>query len=85
MVVFTNVLEKGYQETATVSGTTSVKLKGSASIGDEDGPVTDLLVVDAMDLVQPSIEQNAFFLVTARYVYCGARCCTLWIVVMDLL
>ena len=69
VVLYTIVLEKGYQTTDTVSGTTSVKLKGSGSIGDESGPATDLLVVDAMDLVQPSMEQNAFFLVTARYMF----------------
>ena len=67
VVLFTIVSQKGYQVTDTVSGTTSVKLKGSGAIGDINGPINDLLVVDAMDLVQPSFEQNAFFLVTARY------------------
>ena len=63
VVVFTIILEKGYQDTAVVSGTTSVKLKGSGSIGDESGSLDDLIPLDAMDLVQPSFEENAFFIV----------------------
>ena len=74
VVLYTIAWEKGYQTTDTVSGTTSVKLKGSGSIGNESGPATDLLVVDAMDLVQPSVEQNAFFLVTARYCTSSWNC-----------
>mmetsp|Transcript_38665 Transcript_38665/g.61717 ORF Transcript_38665/g.61717 Transcript_38665/m.61717 type:complete len:392 (+) Transcript_38665:19-1194(+) len=58
--------EKGYQDTDTASGTTSAKIKGSASIGDVNGPLQDLIPFDAMDLVQPSMEENSFFLITAR-------------------
>ena len=67
VVMFTILWEKGYQDTAPVSGTTSIKLKGTGSIGNESGPWQELLPLDAMDLVQPSIEENAFFVVTARY------------------
>ena len=67
VVVFTIMMEKGYQHTAPVSGTTSIKLKGTASIGNASGPRHELIPLDAMDLVQPQIEENAFFLVTARY------------------
>lgn len=66
VLLFTIILEKGYQSTATVSGTTSIKLKGTGSIGNESGPWQDLLPLDAMDLVQPAIEEDAFFVVTSR-------------------
>ena len=66
VVLFTIVWDKGYQDTDQVSGTTSIKLKGSASIGDENGPIENLIPLDAMDLVQPPMEENAFFITTAR-------------------
>eukprot|EP01083_Nonionella_stella_P125466 379507_1 len=65
VIVFTIFIDKGYQATGTVSGTTSVKLKGSGSIGDVNGPIANLRPLDAMDLVQPSMEENAFFVITA--------------------
>merc|ERR1719334_3027319 len=44
-----------------------IKLKGSASIGDDQNytEITELEPLDAMDLVRPSMEENAFFLTTA--------------------
>eukprot|EP01083_Nonionella_stella_P234965 826716_1 len=65
VVIFTILVDKGYQDTAEVTGTTSIKLKGSGSIGDDNGPIEDLIPVDAMDLVQPSMEEDAFFIITA--------------------
>ena len=49
------------------AGTTLVKIKGSGSIGDDVTltAITDLEPLDAMDLVRPSMEENAFFLITA--------------------
>ena len=67
VVLFTIFMEKGYQNTTTAYGTTSIKLKGTGSIGDESGSRQELIPLDAMDLVQPQIEENAFFIVTARY------------------
>merc|ERR1719410_1238649 len=66
VALFTVYLDKGYQDTDQVTGTTSIKLKGSASIGDENGPIENLIPLDAMDLVQPPMEENAFFIITAR-------------------
>eukprot|EP01084_Bolivina_argentea_P181873 314071_1 len=68
VVAFTIVWDKGYQATDEVTGTTSAKLKGTGCIGNytnfED--FTDLTVLDAMDLVVPSMEENAFFITTAQ-------------------
>jgi len=64
VAIWTLLVEKGYQSSAPVSGTTSIKVKGSGSIGNESGPLLDLLPLDAMDLV--AIEENAFFVVTSR-------------------
>lgn len=68
IVAYTIVGQKGYQETSGVSGSTSIKVKGTGSIGDVNGPISELLPLDAMDLVQPSIEQNSLFVVTARVI-----------------
>ena len=65
VVAYTIILEKGYQSNDTVTGTTSVKLKGRGAIGDENGAIEDLVPLDSMDLVQPSMEENAFFVVTS--------------------
>ena len=62
VIVFTVVEDRGYQQTGQVSGSTSIKLKGSASIGDENGPLQDLIPLDAMDLVL-SIHTNLSYLV----------------------
>jgi len=64
VAIWTLLVEKGYQSSAPVSGTTSIKVKGSGSIGNESGPLLELLPLDAMDLV--AIEENAFFVVTSR-------------------
>eukprot|EP00483_Globobulimina_turgida_P003554 UN03560 len=65
--VYTIWSEKGYQEFDPVTGTTSVKLKGTGSVG---GAVntTNGTVYDAMDLVIPSIEENAFFITTSMII-----------------
>ena len=48
IVGFTIIKEKGYQATAVVKGTTSVKIKGSACIGDLENykDITELLPLD---------------------------------------
>lgn len=55
---------KGYQKTDPVTGTTSVKLKGTGSVNGSIGS-TEGTVFDAMDLVVPSVEEDAFFITTS--------------------
>lgn len=62
VVGYTIILSKGYQAADTVSGTTTVKIKGSGAIGNETAGT--LLPMDAMDLVVPSTENSAFFITT---------------------
>ena len=57
IVVYTIYLEHGYQKVDPVTGTTSVKLKGTGSVGGINGKYTgNETVYDAMDLVVPPIE-----------------------------
>ena len=52
VVIFTIYVERGYQTQDVVTGTSSAKLKGSASIGNpNDTPFEELIPLDAMDLV----------------------------------
>ena len=81
VIVFTIIMDKGYQTTDEVTGTTSAKLKGSGSVGNDSNfiingtvsfnftnQVFELIPLDAMDLVRPAMEENAFFLTTAMTV-----------------
>eukprot|EP01084_Bolivina_argentea_P253414 425654_1 len=67
VVAFTIIYDKGYQAIDDVTGTTSAKLKGTGCIGNYTNfnDIQDLTVLDAMDLVQPSMEENAFFVATS--------------------
>ena len=62
VVGYTVIYSKGYQATGDVSGTTVVKIKGSGAIGND---TVGLQPLDAMDLVVPSTEADAFFVTTA--------------------
>lgn len=64
VVMFTILMNKGYQETIEVTGTTSIKVKGSGSIGNESESWENLLPVDAMDTTK--IDENALFVWTSR-------------------
>jgi len=70
VVGYTVIAQKGYQIADEVAGTTGVKIKGSASIGNDTDftDITTLIPLDAMDLVRPPMEENAFFLTTAMTV-----------------
>ena len=59
VVLFTVIDEKGYQYQDPVTGTTSAKIKGTASVGGVQGSVSGT-VYDAMDIVVPSIEVNIY-------------------------
>eukprot|EP01083_Nonionella_stella_P013141 37028_1 len=61
IIGYTIIANKGYQASSDLVGATSVKLKGSGSIGNG----SSLSPLDAMDLVVPSNELDAFFLTTA--------------------
>eukprot|EP01083_Nonionella_stella_P211178 763841_1 len=61
VIGYTIIANKGYQAIDDVSGSTSIKIKGSGSIGNG----SSLLPLDSMDLVNPSNELNAFFITTA--------------------
>lgn len=72
VALYTIWIEKGYQKFETVVGTTSVKLKGTASIAanSTNDPINSTTfngkyIYDAMDLVIPSMEENAFFIATS--------------------
>eukprot|EP01084_Bolivina_argentea_P134880 237770_1 len=59
----------GYQSIDPVTGTTSVKLKGSGSANlTGSGIGINGTVFDAMDLVVPNIEEDAFFVTTAMII-----------------
>mmetsp|Transcript_68683 Transcript_68683/g.109095 ORF Transcript_68683/g.109095 Transcript_68683/m.109095 type:complete len:387 (-) Transcript_68683:154-1314(-) len=62
VVGYTIIAAKGYQTTDEVAGSTSVKIKGSGSIGNNSATLKPL---DAMDLVVPANELDAFFITTA--------------------
>jgi len=62
VVGYTIILSKGYQAQGDISGTTTVKVKGSGAIGNDTVGLTPL---DAMDLVVPSTEADALFVTTA--------------------
>ena len=73
VIGFTIIAEKGYQIKDEVAGTTGIKIKGSASIGNDTNhssiqDILQLTPLDAMDLVRPAMEENAFFLTTAMTV-----------------
>jgi len=62
VIIGSVILSKGYQQYDSLSGTTILKAKGSASVGGWDG--TPLEIYDAADLVVPAMEQNALFVTT---------------------
>jgi len=62
--LYTIYAEKGYQTKDQVTGTTSAKLKGTGSVNGSIGTTTGT-VFDAMDLVVPSVEEDAFFVTTS--------------------
>ena len=73
VVCVTIIADKGYQLKDEVAGTTMITITGSASIGnDTDYSTSDdillLTPLDAMDLVRPAMEENAFFLTTSMTV-----------------
>ena len=68
VVAYTIIIQKGYQSIEQVTGTTTMKWKGTGSIGDESGPVSALLPLDKMDLGPLPKEANAFFVATARVI-----------------
>ena len=70
VIGFTIVYNKGYQVKDEVAGTTGIKIKGSGSIGNDTNytDITELTPLDAIDLVRPAMEENAFFLTTAMTV-----------------
>jgi len=68
ILAYSVMYQQGYQDTDDVSGTTSVKVKGTGAIGNINGSVSDLLPLDAVDLVQPSLEQESLFVVTSRVI-----------------
>eukprot|EP01083_Nonionella_stella_P222540 794005_1 len=67
IVLYTVWQEKGYQETTPVTGTSSVKLKGTGSTGGHINSTAGT-VYDAMDLVYPSLEEDAFFVTTSMII-----------------
>lgn len=64
VIVFTIVISKGYQATDEMIGTTSIKVKGSASTGSTTS-LDDMKVFTSEDLVLPSIEADAVFIATS--------------------
>ena len=67
VVFYTIYWDYGYQKYDTVVGTSSAKLKGTGSIGN----ISDYRqssVYDAMDLVVPPNEENAFFIATSQII-----------------
>jgi hypothetical protein len=65
IVGYSIIVKHGYQELDPVTGVVNVKIKGSAS----DGPVSDpATVFDSFDLIQPALENNAFFVTSRLYV-----------------
>ncbi len=66
VIGYTIIAEKGYQAHDEDADTTGVTLKGSASIGNDTDftDISTLTPLDAMDLVRPSMEENAFFATT---------------------
>jgi len=66
IIVYTVWYDKGYQSFDAVIGTTSIKIKGTGSQGLWYWRNTT--IYDAMDLVVPSTEQNAFFLTTSNII-----------------
>mmetsp|Transcript_17697 Transcript_17697/g.27875 ORF Transcript_17697/g.27875 Transcript_17697/m.27875 type:complete len:389 (-) Transcript_17697:220-1386(-) len=67
VIGFTIIAQKGYQQADEVAGTVGVKIKGSSSVGNDTNftDITSLIPFDSMDLIRPSMEENAFFLTTA--------------------
>ena len=70
VIGYTMIANKGYQIKDEIAGTTGAKIKGTGSIGNDTNynDITELIPLDAMDLVRPSMEENAFFLTTAMTV-----------------
>eukprot|EP01084_Bolivina_argentea_P189815 326344_1 len=64
VVIYTIILEKGYQETDEAIGTVATKIKGTASVGDMYN-WTNLVPYDAIDLRHPAIETNGIFIATS--------------------
>eukprot|EP01083_Nonionella_stella_P097817 274987_1 len=64
VIIFTIVVEKGYQTHDEAIGNVATKVKGTASTGDYYN-WTNAMVFDAMDLIHPPIESNALFIATS--------------------
>eukprot|EP00484_Ammonia_sp_Unknown_P028800 CAMPEP_0197047796 /NCGR_PEP_ID=MMETSP1384-20130603/23241_1 /TAXON_ID=29189 /ORGANISM="Ammonia sp." /LENGTH=412 /DNA_ID=CAMNT_0042479799 /DNA_START=36 /DNA_END=1274 /DNA_ORIENTATION=- len=62
--LYTIWYDGGYQAQCLITGTSSAKLKGTGSVGGSVGS-TDGTVYDAMDLVFPALEEDAFFATTS--------------------
>eukprot|EP01083_Nonionella_stella_P018116 50643_1 len=67
IVVYLVWLNHGYQSVDPVTGTVSVKLKGTGSVPASGSDTFGLnkTIFDAMDLVVPNIEEDAFFITTS--------------------
>jgi len=63
VIYFSIILNKGYQSTDTLVGGTTIKVKGTTSVG--NGPLADRVVYDAYDLVMPATEADALFIATS--------------------
>ena len=64
VVIYTIIIEKGYQEFDEAVGTVSTKVKGTASTGDYYN-WSNAIPYDAMDIIHPPVESNALFVTTS--------------------
>src|SRR4051812_30972680 len=67
--VYTVYIKQGYQEFDNITGTVTIKIKGASGSNntfDRSGR-PEYFAYDAVDLVQPPVESNAFSLVTRLY------------------
>jgi hypothetical protein len=68
IALYTIWFERGYQKFDNVVGTTSSKVKGTAWIDAYDSNSSSIdsrIVYDSMDVITPSVEENALFITTA--------------------
>ena len=64
VIIYTIMIEKGYQIQDEATGTVSTKVKGTASTGDYYN-WSNAVPFDAIDLIYPPIEANALFITTS--------------------
>eukprot|EP01084_Bolivina_argentea_P256742 432376_1 len=64
VIIYTIIIDKGYQITDEAIGTVSTKVKGTASTGNFYD-LHNRTVYDAMDIIYPSTETNALFLTSS--------------------